>query len=93
MSVFSRAYISFKAPEQLATFSQAYDGHVFKDKQGVYVHSSLVALGALDRPFIRWIGNEYQAVVEFAPYQKVPSAPKSDNRQGTVDDGSYCFAL
>lgn len=87
--MFSRAYISFKAPEQLATFSQSYDGHAFKDKQGVWVHPCLVALG---RRFIRWIGNEYHAVVEFAPYQKVPSAPKNDNRQGTIEDGTF-FSL
>jgi len=45
-------------------------------------------LAVLDWRFIRWIGNEYQAVVEFAPYQKVPSAAKNDNRQGTIDDGT-----
>jgi len=33
----SRAYISFKNEEQLALFSQAYDGHVFRDKTGVTI--------------------------------------------------------
>ncbi|KAG8856281.1 hypothetical protein FRB91_000970 [Serendipita sp. 411] len=61
----SRAYIAFKTPEELATFSQNYDGHIFKDKQG----------------------NEYSAIVEFAPSQKLPLAnPKVDTRQGTIDD-------
>jgi Smg-4/UPF3 family len=30
----SRAYIAFKAKEQLALFSHEYDGHVFRDKTG-----------------------------------------------------------
>lgn len=33
-SIMSRAYIAFKSPEELATFSQNYDGHMFRDKQG-----------------------------------------------------------
>ena len=34
-------------------------------------------------------GDEYQAVVEFAPVQKTPFKAKSkvDARQGTIDDG------
>jgi regulator of nonsense transcripts 3 len=32
-------------------------------------------------------GNEYSAVVEFAPSQKLPSAnQKADTRQGTIED-------
>ncbi|TFK67637.1 hypothetical protein BDN72DRAFT_89122 [Pluteus cervinus] len=30
----SRAYIAFKTDEQLAHFSRAYDGHIFRDKSG-----------------------------------------------------------
>jgi regulator of nonsense transcripts 3 len=82
--------MSFKTPEQLATFSQAYDGHLFKDKQGLLGSFVLDWVG---RRLTRWIGNEYQAVVEFAPYQKVPSAPKNDNRKGTIEDGSCLLAL
>lgn len=35
-------------------------------------------------------GAEYQAVVEFAPYQKTPykAKVKTDTRQGTIDDGA-----
>lgn len=33
-SLMSRAYIAFKSPEELATFSLNYDGHLFRDKQG-----------------------------------------------------------
>ncbi|KAI5121911.1 hypothetical protein M0805_000240 [Coniferiporia weirii] len=33
-NVSSRAYIAFRKAEQLAIFSQAYDGHVFRDKAG-----------------------------------------------------------
>jgi regulator of nonsense transcripts 3 len=62
----SRAYIAFKNSEFLATFSQAYDGHLFRDKAG----------------------NESRAIVEFAPYQKVPSEKKkADVRMGTIEQG------
>ena len=30
----SRAYIAFKNEAQVATFSRAYDGHLFRDKAG-----------------------------------------------------------
>lgn len=64
-SLFSRAYIAFRSPEELATFSQNYDGHLFRDKQG----------------------NEFSAIVEFAPSQKLPlTNPKVDARQGTIED-------
>ncbi|KAF7965628.1 hypothetical protein HWV62_42619 [Athelia sp. TMB] len=63
-SIPSRAYIAFRNEEQLATFSQAYDGHLFRDKAG----------------------NESIAVVEFAPYQKIPSdKKKADARCNTID--------
>ena len=39
-------------------------------------------------------GNEYPAVVEFAPYQKVPIvARKVDHRENTLDDGKYVQQL
>ena len=39
-------------------------------------------------------GNEYPAVVEFAPYQKVPIvARKVDHRENTLDDGKYAQQL
>jgi hypothetical protein len=39
-------------------------------------------------------GNESQAVVEFAPYQKVPSdRKKQDARAGTIDKGSTILAI
>ncbi|PVF98668.1 nonsense-mediated decay UPF3, partial [Serendipita vermifera] len=64
-NIMSRAYIAFRTAEELATFSQNYDGHLFRDKQG----------------------NEYSAVVEFAPSQKLPSNnQKADTRQGTIED-------
>ena len=33
----SRAYIAFKDEEILATFSREYDGHLFRDKNGVFL--------------------------------------------------------
>jgi len=35
--VYSRAYIAFKTEELVAKFSREYDGHIFKDKAGVYM--------------------------------------------------------
>lgn len=35
-----------------------------------------------------WTGNESRAVVEFAPFQKLPKEQKNpDSRQGTIDEG------
>lgn len=31
-------------------------------------------------------GNEYTALVSYAPSQKLPANPKADQRQGTIDD-------
>lgn len=75
--------MAFKTEEQLAVFSQEYDGHVFRDKAGELDSCALVVQIAQLRG-----GNESQAVVEFAPYQKVPSdRKKQDARVGTIDKG------
>jgi len=42
--VHSRAYIAFKTEELVAKFSREYDGHVFKDKAGVYMRVLLSML-------------------------------------------------
>lgn len=35
-------------------------------------------------------GNEFQAVVEFAPYQKIPlEKKKADSRNGTIEKGVF----
>ncbi|KAG2361050.1 Smg-4/UPF3 family-domain-containing protein [Suillus spraguei] len=74
-NVSSRAYIAFKSEEVLATFSREYDGHLFRDKAGFRV--------------IFVAGNESQAVVEFAPFQKIPSEKKkADARNATIDKAS-----
>nr|VWO95268.1 N/A [Ganoderma boninense] len=69
----SRAYIAFRDEQILASFSQEYDGHVFRDKNG----------------------NESIAVVEFAPFQKVPNEKKkADSRAGTIEkDEDYVSFL
>ena len=44
--------------------------------------------------FIDAKGNEYRCVVEFAPYQKVPSQSRPDAREGTIsEDPEYCKFL
>ncbi|EJD05305.1 uncharacterized protein FOMMEDRAFT_165771 [Fomitiporia mediterranea MF3/22] len=79
----SRAYIAFKTAEQLATFSQAYDGHIFRDKSGMTPNLSY------HYSYRQVKGNESVAIVEFAPSQKVPSEKrKLDPRMGTIDQGN-----
>ncbi|GAA5954358.1 hypothetical protein JCM3765_004433 [Sporobolomyces pararoseus] len=67
-----------------------------KDKDSVYSRAYITfktpeALIAFHRGYDGWTfkdktGNMSQAVVEFAPYQKMPTAPsKPDPRQGTID--------
>ncbi|GAA5983440.1 hypothetical protein JCM5350_007651 [Sporobolomyces pararoseus] len=67
-----------------------------KDKDSVYSRAYITfktpeALIAFHRGYDGWTfkdktGNMSQAVVEFAPYQRMPSAPsKPDPRQGTID--------
>jgi Smg-4/UPF3 family len=38
-NVHSRAYIAFKTEEYVAKFSREYDGHIFKDKAGMYMRN------------------------------------------------------
>lgn len=79
----SRAYIAFKTEEQLALFSREYDGHLFRDKSGITILTEVKRL--MDD---RFAGNESQAVVEFAPFQKVPpEKKKGDARSGTIEKG------
>ena len=43
----SRAYIAFKSAEQLAEFSQAYDGHLFRDKSGSFRENDTTFQGVI----------------------------------------------
>ena len=83
-NVSSRAYIAFKSEEQLAQFSQGYDSHLFRDKAGSSVQISSHC--HIKPPHNRSLaGNESIAVVEFAPYQKIPTEKKkNDARGGTI---------
>lgn len=79
----SRAYIAFKTEEQLALFGREYDGHLFKDKAGMCIYSRIET-----RFQFCFLGNESHAIVEFAPYQKVPSEKKKpDARNATIENG------
>ena len=80
----SRAYIAFKDEQILATFSKEYDGHLFRDKAGT-LSICVVCWFILDSSYP---GNESIAVVEFAPFQKVPNEKKkADTRAGTIEKG------
>jgi len=65
--------------DALVDFHRGFDGHLFKSKTGKR-HNQIVRQPP---------GAEFQAVVEFAPYQKTPLRAKNkvDARQGTIDDG------
>lgn len=43
------------------------------------------------KSFFHIIGQEYPAIVEFAPFQKVAKKrnKKKDAKSGTIDDGDY----
>lgn len=42
--------------------------------------------------FLHVIGQEYPAIVEFAPFQKVAKkrSKKKDAKSGTIEDGNHC---
>lgn len=65
--------------DSLVAFHTGFDGHLFRSKAGELTQSILSS-----RP-----GDEYQAVVEFAPVEKTPfkTKPKKDERQGTIEKG------
>lgn len=75
--VHSRAYLRFKALQDLLDFHRGFDGHVFRDAKG----------------------NESVALVEWAPYQKVPSemtqpaSKKRDKRRGTIEQDEDYIAF
>jgi regulator of nonsense transcripts 3 len=75
--------------DAVLAFHQGFDGHLFIDGKGelhVPVDSSIsyVSFGLM----IYDVGNEYRAVVEFSPFQKIPKEHKpADSRQGTIESG------
>jgi regulator of nonsense transcripts 3 len=80
----SRAYIQFNNAEQISIFSKEYDGHVFRDKQGDLSPSWIARVTDTSS------GKESYAVVEFAPFQKIPPPKervKIDSRVGTIEKG------
>ena len=82
----ARAYIQFKNLEHVATFSREFDGHVFRDKQGIYSDHPASNINKL-----KFTGREYYSVVEFAPFQKVPPQKermKVDQRMNTIEKGA-----
>ena len=85
-----RTYIAFRTEELVAKFSREYDEHIFKDKAGLSYQPlfSMLELN-MSRSVLMHKGNESQAVVEFAPYQKLPLEKKKvDSRNATIDQGT-----
>ena len=87
----SCAYLAFKTEEFVAKFSREYDGHIFKDKAGLSIpHLCLFSsMPGAHNVVADTQGIESQAVVEFAPYQKLPLEKKKvDSRNATIDQGT-----
>lgn len=86
-NIASKAYITFKEYQQLLNFHTGFDGHLFRDKHG--------ALGTELRILLTYIsGRESRVSIEFAPFQKTPSAKqKPDHRQGTIDEGGRLIVI
>ena len=79
----------FRTEEQVAQFSREFDGHVFKDKQGELSYPSPKSCQVK-----KGLGRESRAIVEFAPFQKVPPLPermKPDSRAGTLEKGMFAM--
>lgn len=83
-TITSRAYIAFKTEEQLSLFSRSFDGHIFRDKAG-----ECRSQGRAIPMLTLRVGTETQAVVEFAPYQKIPAKSKTDSRMATIEEGIF----
>ena len=85
-----RTYIAFRTEELVAKFSREYDEHIFKDKAGLSFRPLFSTLKLkMSRSVLMHKGNESQAVVEFAPYQKLPLEKKKvDSRNATIDQGT-----
>ncbi|GIY64769.1 regulator of nonsense transcripts 3A [Caerostris darwini] len=91
---FSRAVINFLIPEDIFLFKDKFDGYVFVDNKGKYsVNNSKQLKLVVHFIFIcvnyNFTGNEYPAVVEFAPFQKIPkkrNPKKRDAKCGTIEN-------
>lgn len=86
----SVAYLHFNSLDALIDFTKAYQGHLFQDSKGA---AAILALALHESWFtlFPFAGNISEALVEFAPFQKVPRVCKSDPRKDTIQDGQlYC---
>lgn len=84
----SVAYIHFKSQEAVTRFAQAYQGHVFRSKQGKRIGIDVVLKVDLQNPR-SLSGQQSHVIVEYAPFQKIPlKAKKVDALAGTIDEGA-----
>ena len=61
----------------------------------IYSRTKLVrgTLLRVDRPDVTATGSESQAIVEYAPFQRVPTERKVDSRNNTIDKGMLHLSL
>ena len=91
--MYFRAYIAFRTEELVAKFCREYDGHISKNKAGLsFRHLFPIYRLKMSRSVLMHKGNESQAVIEFAPYQKLALEKKNvDSRNATIDQGTSSF--
>lgn len=84
MYAFSRAYINFVNQEDIFIFTEKFDGYIFVDKKGKFTYPLWFC--NFDSYFVFGLGDEYSAIVEFAPFQKIPKAArKKDAKNATIE--------
>ena len=95
--LFARAYINFKNQDDIVLFRDRFDGYVFIDNRGMKITTSEVnerfAPSCSEALFLSAYcletGQEYPAIVEFAPFQKTAKkkSKKKDSKCGTIIEG------
>ena len=88
-SIYSRAYIDFKHPDDVFEFHQQFNGHIFVNEKGKSFCLKENWNGICDTNAGAILtGTQYKAMVEYAPNQRVPKLwHKKDAREGAILQG------
>ncbi|KAJ3190125.1 hypothetical protein HDU85_000416 [Gaertneriomyces sp. JEL0708] len=87
--IYSRGYVAFKSVEPLYEFYNQFNGHVFISKsKAESVNPNTNAISGGNE------GGVYKAVVELAPFQRIPrKRKKADARMGTIEQDTDYMAF
>lgn len=86
---YSRAYINFLNMDDVFNFTSKFDDYVFLDNTGMYFMSKFLTIKTrFNRNISCYTGQEYPALVEYAPFQRIPKNRnrKNDSLCGTIDE-------